>query len=309
MERDISLIIMAAGLGSRFGQGIKQLTSFGPCGEIIMDYSVHDALDAGFNHIVFVIRRDLEQDFKEIIGSRIEKHAKVSYAFQEKDDLPDGYTVPSGRTKPWGTGQAVLACRDIVRGPFAVINADDYYGKEAFVRIRDFLVSSDTGPQDSVMKVGMAGFELMHTLSEHGGVTRGICNVSSGRLTGIRETRNICLKDGKAVCYGADGTETILDQNALVSMNFWGFQPEMMQVLEERFSRFLGSLTGQTELSAEFLLPEIVDSLLREGSAAVTVCPSSDRWFGVTFQEDIPIVRQQFAKLTERGIYTCPLWK
>ena len=309
MERELSLIIMAAGLGSRFGQGIKQLTSFGPCGEIIMDYSIHDALEAGFNHIVFVLRRDLEKDFKEIIGERIEKHVRVSYAFQEKEDLPQPFALPPGRTKPWGTGQAVLVCRSLIHGPFAVINADDYYGKEAFVRMHDFLLDAREIPGDHKMPVGMAGFVMKHTLSEHGGVTRGICSISSGHLTGITETKNIFLKNGKAVAAGTDGAETVLDPDAVVSMNFWGFLPEMMEVLEKRFERFLGSLEENTKLTKEFLLPEIVDDLLQEGAAGVTVCPSRDRWFGVTYQEDIPLVREAFAKLAEQGAYPSPLWK
>ncbi|MBO5666190.1 MAG: nucleotidyltransferase, partial [Firmicutes bacterium] len=253
MKKDITLVIMAAGIGSRYGGGIKQLASVGPSGEIIMDYSVYDALEAGFNKIVFVIRKDLEADFKEIIGNRMEKICHVEYAFQEKDDLPEGFTVPEGRTKPWGTGHAILAVRDLVKEPFAVINADDYYGKSAFRQVYDFL-AADHPAGDYCM----AGFVLKNTLSDNGTVTRGICQVDeNGYLAKVDETRNIRKTGDGAAAENSDGTIRTLDVEAHVSMNMWGLTPEFLDVLKEGFPKFLQE-HGQ-ELKTEYLLPEIVD--------------------------------------------------
>ncbi|MGN0163383.1 MAG: NDP-sugar synthase, partial [Candidatus Ornithomonoglobus sp.] len=231
-----ALVIMAAGIGSRFGGGIKQLAPVGPTGEIIMDYSVHDAIKAGFNKIVFIIRKDIEKDFREIIGNRIEKicdrlGVEVEYAFQAIDNLPQGQTVPEGRTKPWGTGQAVLAAKDVINEPFAVLNADDYYGKEAFVKIHDYLVNYTP---DKPMDFCMAGFILKNTLSENGGVTRGICKVDeNGNLTEVVETSDIVkTADGAAVNGAA------VDPDSHVSMNMWGLTPEFLDVLEEGFVDF-----------------------------------------------------------------------
>ena len=307
----VSLVIMAAGIGSRFGGGIKQLTEVGPGGEIIMDYSVHDALEAGFDQIVFVIRKDLEADFRKIIGDRIACFAPVRYAFQEMDDLPDGFSLPEGRKKPWGTGQAILACRNLIDGPFAVINADDYYGKDAFKKVYAFLsgqpgAKSDTQPY----RVCMAGFILGNTLSEHGGVTRGICRIDeSGQLIGIDETKNIMLaEDGRAVVRPDDGPERALDKENLVSMNFWGFPASFMDELAEGFPAFLASLSGEDALKKEYLLPIIVDGLLARGAAKVDVLPSGDRWFGVTYREDIPYVKAAFRELMQKGLYPEKLW-
>ena len=306
-----SLVIMAAGLGSRFGKGIKQLTSFGPHGEIIMDYSVFDAMEAGFDRIIFVLRKDLEKDFKEIIGDRISRKVEVGYAFQELTDLPEGFALPEGRKKPWGTGQAVLACRDLIREPFAVINADDYYGKEAFVRIHDHLVGEKPAKgTDSETLLCMAGFVLKNTLSEHGGVTRGICSVDEdGRLNSIAETKNIIKVPGGAAVLLPDGNRRSVDPESLVSMNFWGFPEEMIGTLEERFRQFLQGLTPKNCLTEEFLLPIIVNDMLQSGKAQVSVCPSSDRWFGVTYQEDIPLVKESFRKLIADSVYKENLWE
>ncbi len=302
--KSTTLVIMAAGIGSRFGQGIKQLTAFGPSGEIIMDYSIYDALEAGFDRVVFVIRKSMLEDFKAVIGDRIAKRVPVSYAFQEMENLPAGYTVPEGRTKPWGTGQAILACKDIVKEPFAVINADDYYGKDAFRKVHDYLVSVDT---ESAKKYRfcMAGFVLKNTLSENGGVTRGLCRLDeNGTLTQIHETRNIVKTADGAAVKQADGTLDKLDPETLVSMNFWGFTPDFIDELAGGFERFLESISGQeTETTAEYLLPTIVDGLLREDRVDLTVLQSNDRWFGVTYQEDVPYVKQAFAGLVERGVY------
>ena len=223
MRKNTTLVIMAAGIGNRFGEGIKQLTPFGPSGEIIMDYSIHDAIEAGFDQVVFVTRKEIYQDFKEIIGDRVAKIIPVSYAFQDMSDLPSGYTVPEGRKKPWGTGQAILACKDIVKNPFAVLNADDYYGKDAFHKVHEYLVNQEE-TTDGKYHFCMAGFVLKNTLSDHGGVTRGICRVSpSGELLSIRETHGIVKTAEGAAVSGADGSLAPLDAESLVSMNFWGF--------------------------------------------------------------------------------------
>ena len=219
-----ALVIMAAGIGSRFGGGIKQLAPVGPNGEIIMDYSIHDALEAGFNKVVFIIRRDLEKDFKEIIGNRIEKICEVEYAYQELSDLPEGFSVPEGRSKPWGTGQAILCSKNVVSEPFVIINADDYYGKEAFIKVHDYLVNAE---KSDVLNWCMAGFILKNTLSENGGVSRGVCVADGeGNLTDINETHNIVIKDGAAIDNG-DGTFTKIDENSHVSMNMWGVTPDI----------------------------------------------------------------------------------
>ena len=290
-----SLVIMAAGIGSRFGQGIKQMESVGPSGELIIDYSIHDAIEAGFDKIVFVIRHDLDADFRERIGNRTAEKIEVAYAYQELDDLPEGFSLPEGRTKPWGTGQCILACRDIVDEPFAVINADDYYGKEAFVLLHDFLAGGKATIENGVYHLAMAGFQLQNTLSDNGGVTRGICTVEEGRLMGIKETRNIIKTPGGAA---ADGQ--ILPLDALVSMNFWCFPAEFLTVLADGFPRFLSGLANPQK--DEYLLPTIVDGLLKQGTP-VTVLPTDASWFGVTYKEDKAAVVASFQKLYDAGAY------
>lgn len=302
-----ALVIMAAGIGSRFGGGIKQLTSFGPSGEIIMDYSIYDAIKAGFNKIVFVIRKDLEKDFREIIGNRIEKEIEVEYAFQELNDLPEGFTVPEGRRKPWGTGQAILACRNLVKEPFAVINADDYYGKDAFVLVHDYLVKQEK-QTDGVFQVCMAGFILKNTLSDHGGVTRGICRLDeNGELNGVDETRNIIKVPGGAAVLQEDGTQVSISPEDLVSMNMWGFTPDFIQELETGFEKFLSGLDPE-DIKAEYLLPSIIDQMLKKKQAQITVLKTSDKWFGVTYKEDVPTVIADFKRLLEEGVYPAKLW-
>ncbi|MBQ8590163.1 MAG: nucleotidyltransferase [Firmicutes bacterium] len=294
-----SLLIMAAGIGSRYGAGIKQLATVDSANHIIMDYSIHDAIKAGFNKIVFIIRKDIEAEFKEVIGDRIEEVCRangveVAYAFQSLDELPEGKRLPEGRTKPWGTGQAVLAARGLVNGPFAVINADDYYGKEAFEQIHRFLVSG-IGPD----RFCMAGFVLKNTLSEHGGVTRGICQVDGdGYLTDVVETKNIVkTEDGAAV----DGQA--LDVESYVSMNMWGLAPEFMQTLEDGFVEFFENAAKADPLKAEYLLPIYIGQLLRQGRISVKVLETGDKWFGVTYQEDRNLVVESFRKLIEQGEY------
>lgn len=302
-----ALVIMAAGIGSRFGGGIKQLTSFGPSGEIIMDYSIYDAIKAGFNKVVFVIRKDLEKDFREIIGNRIEKEIEVEYAFQELNDLPEGFTVPEGRRKPWGTGQAILACRNLVKEPFAVINADDYYGKDAFVLVHDYLANQEK-QTDGVFPVCMAGFILKNTLSDHGGVTRGICRLDeNGELNGVDETRNIIKVPGGAAVLQEDGTQVSISPENLVSMNMWGFTPDFIQELETGFEKFLTGLNPE-DIKAEYLLPSIIDQMLKKKQVQITVLKTSDKWFGVTYKEDVPTVIADFKRLLEEGVYPAKLW-
>ena len=294
-----ALVIMAAGIGSRFGKGIKQLEPVGPNGEIIMDYSIHDALEAGFNKVVFIIRKDLEKDFKEVIGNRISKITEVEYAFQELDDLPAGFAKPEGRTKPWGTGQAVLACKGLVKEPFAVINADDYYGKDPFVKLHDYLVQEHD--VDEVMPISMAGFVLGNTLSDNGGVTRGVCVVDeNGNLTGVNETKNIVKTAEGAGVEKEDGTVDPIDKNSLVSMNMWGLQPEFIDLLEKGFVEFL-SAQKEGDVKGEYLLPIYIDELLHAGKAEVKVLPTDAEWFGVTYQEDKASVTEAFRKLIADG--------
>lgn len=299
--KETTLVIMAAGIGSRFGGGIKQLAPVGPNGEIIMDYSIYDALEAGFNHIVFIIRKDLERDFKEVIGSRIEKAASVSYAYQELDKLPADFQKPEGRKKPWGTGHAILCCKDVVRTPFAVINADDYYGKEGFKKIHDYLVENT--PEDGPARFCMAGFILGNTLSENGSVTRGVCQVDeAGNLASVRETSNIVKTADGAAIAEADGRMVPIDANSHVSMNMWGFTPAILDTLEEGFASFLSSLEPE-DVKSEYLLPTVVDQMIHDGAAQVKVLESHDKWFGVTYKEDKEFVVHSIRNLVETGVY------
>ena len=300
-----ALVIMAAGIGSRFGKGIKQLAPVGPEGEIIMDYSIHDALEAGFNKVVFIIRRDLEEEFRKVIGERIEKITEVEYVFQELDDLPEGFTKPADRTKPWGTGQAVLAAKKVLDEPFIVINADDYYGKEAYVKVHDYLIQEQ--PEDGKLHICMAGFILGNTLSDNGSVTRGICNIENGQLTGVTETHDI-FKTADGAESRTDGNIHKLDVKDLVSMNMWGLTPDFMDILEKGFAEFLGSL-AEDDIKKEYLLPELVDHLIRNGSAVVDILETGDTWFGVTYQEDRDAVMDAFKKLTEAGVYPKGLYR
>lgn len=300
-----SLVIMAAGIGSRFGGGIKQLEPVGMNGEIIMDYSIHDAIEAGFEKIVFIIRKDIEAAFRETIGNRIEVVCKnlnveVAYAYQELNALPEGVTCPLERTKPWGTGQAILACKTVVHEPFAVINADDYYGKEAFTKLHDFLL---TYTPEKANKFCMAGFILKNTLSENGAVTRGICETNNEQyLTSVHETSNI-IKTENGAAVNLDGTLTSIDANSHVSMNMWGLTPEFIQILEEGFIEFFKHTEEKDILKAEYLLPIYIDTLLQKGKVSVKVLESHDKWFGVTYKEDKEVVVESFKQLIKNGVY------
>lgn len=296
----VTLVVMAAGIGSRFGGGIKQLEAVGPNGEIIMDYSIHDALEAGFNKVVFVIRKDLEKDFKEIIGRRMEKLVEVEYAYQELNDIPERFLKKTeGRKKPWGTGQAILCCKDVVDEPFLVINADDYYGKEAYREAYAYLTGRK---DDNAYEACMVGFVLKNTLSDNGGVTRGVCKVDEHRmLSEIVETSNIVKTAEGAAVQTEDGAVPI-DVESEVSMNMWGLSLAFFDVLEKGFDVFLEKLDPEN-LKGEYLLPIIIGDLLKEGRMKVEVRKSHDEWFGVTYKEDKPDVVASIQKLIKDGVY------
>ena len=302
-QQKTTLLIMAAGIGSRFGGGFKQLAPVDEAGHIIMDYSIHDAIEVGFNKIIFIIRKDIEADFKEVIGTRIEKicqahNIEVCYAFQSLFDLPEGCHLPEDRQKPWGSGQAVLAAKQWIHEPFAVINADDYYGKQAFRLVHEYLISeADTN------KYCMAGFILKNTLSDNGGVTRGICKMDSdGYLTDVVETHNI-VKVTENFSVQAKVDDTPIDIESCVSMNMWGLTPQYLDVLECGFREFFATSVPQNPLKAEYLLPIHIGQLVREGIASVKVLKTHDQWFGVTYKEDQPLVVQNIRQLIEDGVY------
>ena len=303
---DITLIIMAAGIGSRFGTGIKQLAKMAPNGEIIMDFSIYDAKEAGFTKVVFVIRRAIEAEFKEVIGNRLSKVMPVEYVYQELEDLPEGYQVPEGRVKPWGTGQAILACKDVVKEPFVIINADDYYGKEAFVKLHDFLVSGNAD-KDKI-NLAMAGFSLKNTLSENGTVTRGICVADKdGYLEKVIETTGIQIVDGKIQCDNEEISRWVT-LDTMVSMNMWAGYPDFLQYIDEGFSGFLDKLNDNPQ-KKEYLLPNIVAELLEKRVASVKVLGTSDRWIGITYKEDIEPAQKGFSLMIENDLYPANLWK
>ena len=297
---NVTLVILAAGIGTRYGSGVKQLAAVGPGGELIIDYSIYDALEAGFNKVIFIIRRDIYEDFRTAIGHRMEKqfqkrNVKWEYVFQELVHPPEG------RTKPWGTGQAILSCKEVLHEPFAVINADDYYGKDAYRQAYQFL----TAPKvDRSGRYGMVGYLLGNTLSDSGGVTRGICCLdSNGELSGIAETKNI-VKTGDVA--SVKGGKT-LPLDSRVSMNFWLFPPSFLERLETGFARFCAEL--KEPLDEEYLLPTIVDSHLHEGSCSVEVLISRDKWFGITYADDKPAVMDAFRDLHKAGRYSVSLWE
>ncbi len=300
----VSLVIMAAGIGSRFRGGVKQLEPVGQNGELIIDFSIHDAIEAGFNKIVFIIRKDIENDFKEVIGDRIEEicnklNVEIAYVYQDINNIPKGFSVPAERKKPWGTGQAVLACDKVVNEPFAVINADDYYGKEAFKKVYDYLVNEAENN-----KFCMAGFVLKNTLSENGGVTRGICNVDENDyLSNIVETKNVVKTENGVLANGAE-----IDENSYVSMNMWGLTPEFIQSLDKGFVEFFENDVKKDPLGCEYLLPIYIGELLKNNSLSVKVLKTNDKWFGVTYKEDKESVVENFKELLDKGVYNSKLF-
>ena len=294
-----TLLIMAAGIGSRFGGGIKQLEPVDSNGHIIMDYSIHDAMEAGFNHVVFIIRKDIENEFKEVIGDRIETICKnygvtVDYAFQDIHDIPG--ELPEGRTKPWGTGQAVLAAKKVLKTSFVVINADDYYGKEGFKAVHEYLVN---GGQSC-----MAGFVLKNTLSDNGGVTRGICKMDEeSNLTEVVETKNIV----KTVS-GAEANGIRIDIDSLVSMNMWGVTPDLLKTLEMGYQEFFEKEVPENPLKCEYLIPSFIGELLEQGKIAVKVLRTNDTWYGMTYKEDVVAVKESFKEMLNKGLYQADLF-
>ena len=299
------LVVMAAGMGSRYG-GLKQMDPVGSHGEVIMDYSLYDARRAGFEKVIFIIKHSIEDAFKEAIGDHVSKYMEVAYAYQDLDDLPEGYSVPEGREKPWGTCHAILAARDLIDAPFAVINADDYYGKEAYVKVHDYLVQEQ--PEDGIHHICMAGFRLGNTLSDNGSVTRGVCHIEDGALVGVTETHNIFKTADGAEARDDNGNVEKLDIRSLVSMNMWGLTPAFMDTLEKGFVDFLQNVE-EGDIKKEYLLPEMIDRLIKDGKAKVDVLETKDTWFGVTYQEDKAAVTAAFKKLVEDGVYPAQLYK
>ena len=301
--KDCTLVIMAAGMGSRFGGGIKQLAPVGPNNEIIMDYSIYDAVKAGFNKVVFIIRKDIEEAFAEMIGNRISKYVNVSYVYQETYDVPEKFKNTE-RTKPWGTGHAILCCKGVVNEPFVIINADDYYGFEGFKILYDYLTSEHKSDK---LDLSMAAFILKNTLSDNGTVTRGICVADeNNKVTDIEETFNIIREaDGRVMADDGDGRKEV-SEDSHVSMNMWGCPPEFLDTLDSEFNAFLQE--NSKDLKAEFLLPTIIDKLIKNGEAECTLLESRDRWFGVTYAEDKATVCESIAKLISDGVYPAKLW-
>lgn len=297
-----ALVIMAAGMGSRYG-GLKQLDPVDPEGHIIMDFSIYDAMQAGFEEVIFIIKRETEKEFREKIGDRIARHVKVHYVFQGISDLPEGFSAPEGRVKPWGTGHAVLSCIYQTEAPIAVINADDYYGKQAFSMIYQYLTTHQD--DDGTYRYMMVGYELEKTLTENGSVSRGICSMDeNGFLTGIRERTHIEKRGNGAVYLEEDGkTYTELSPETTVSMNMWGFSNSILDELQARFPVFLEKRLASDPLKCEYFLPSVIEELLEERKATVQVCKSPDQWYGVTYREDKPVVVEAVRRMKQEGLY------
>ena len=301
------LVVMAAGMGSRYG-GLKQIDPVGNHGQIIIDYSIFDARRAGFETVVFIIKHEIEDAFKEAIGNRLSKIMDVRYAYQNLEDLPAGYTVPEGRTKPWGTSHAILAARDVIDAPFAVINADDYYGPEAFREIYNYLSTHEDGEKYSY---AMVGYLLKNTVTENGSVARGVCvENSDGTLASVTERTKIETYEGGIHFTEDDGaTWTDVSADSIVSMNLWGFTESFVKETQARFSKFLDEALVKNPLKGEYFLPSVVSQLIEEGKADVRVLRSTDKWYGVTYKEDKPVVVKAIAEKTAAGLYPENLWE
>lgn len=307
MKKEPILVIMAAGMGSRFG-GLKQIEPVSDKGEIILDFSLYDAFMAGFKKAIFVIKRENEEDFRKIIDDRAGKYMEIAYAFQEIEDIPQGYAVPEGRVKPWGTAHAVMAARHLADGPIAVINADDYYGPGAFQAIYDFLENAKDGEKYNYC---MVGYDIENTLTENGFVSRGVCRISrEGMLEEITERTKIQWQ-GEEIVFTEDEGNTwqTLSRGTTVSMNFWGFTPSMMKEMEEGFPEALDKILKENPMKGEYFLPGVVDRLLHEGKAEVKVLKSKDRWYGVTYKEDKESVVSALQSMKDKGEYPDKLWK
>ncbi|MGL5676934.1 MAG: nucleotidyltransferase family protein [Cellulosilyticaceae bacterium] len=304
MKKKPVLVIMAAGMGSRYG-GLKQIDAIGSYGEVIMDFSIYDALKAGFEKIVVIIKKQDEEAFKECVGNRIEKVVETVYAYQDINDVPAGCTLPDGREKPWGTGQAILACKDVVDENFAVINADDYYGPEAFQKMYSLLEKLE---DDTKHRYGMVGYTLKNTLTEHGHVARGVCEAEKGVLKTICERTHIGYHEGQAQFLEGD-VWTPVSEESIVSMNLWGFTPSIFAALEKDYKAFFENAVPKNPLKSEFFLPSVVDTLIQAEEASVEVLHSKDRWYGVTYKEDKPVVVAAIQALQEQGVYPKNLWE
>ncbi len=306
MDKKPVLVIMAAGMGSRYG-GLKQIDGMGPNGEIIIDYSLYDAKRAGFEKVICIIKHEIEEDFKAIMNRGAAKHLDIEYAYQRLDDLPEGYEVPKGREKPWGTSHAIRAARDLVDSPFAVINADDYYGTEVYKTMYDYLSKAED--KDGVYDFSMMGYKLENTLTEAGTVARGVCVDKDGYLTEIEERLKIGWKDGKIAYTEDDGeTWTEVPMGTTVSMNFFGFTPALMKELDDRFPAFLDKALKENPLKGEYLIPRTVGDLVSEGKATVRILPSEDKWFGVTYHEDKEAFVKAINEKIKEGVYPENLW-
>ena len=301
------LVIMAAGMGSRYG-GLKQIDPVDDQGHIIMDFSIYDAKKAGFEKVVFIIKKENEADFKEAVGDRMSQIMDVEYVYQDLANIPEGFSVPDGRTKPWGTGHAVLSCMDVVDGPFAVINADDYYGQDAFQLIYDYLASHE---DDDKFRYTMVGYLLKNTVTENGHVARGLCETNAeGELTSITERTRIEKRDNGIAFSEDDGeTWTFVDEDTLVSMNMWGFSRSILDELKVEFPAFLEKGIKENPMKCEYFLPTVVSNLLGAGRATVAVLESKDKWYGVTYKEDKPVVMEAIRNLKAKGIYPEKLWE
>jgi len=300
-----TLLVLAAGLGTRFKGGIKQLTPVGTSGELLMEFSVADAVRAGFDKVIFIIRRDIREQFDELIGNKLRKYVEVCCCYQDMDDLPNGLSVPEGRTKPWGTVHAVLAARKLVDEPFLIINADDYYGKDSYKNMYDFL----TNPKREKNCHCMSGFILGNTLSATGTVTRGICTADENdMLVSVAETYTLSRRENGNVEGTRGGNPITVSADSIASMNMWGCGQEIIPQLESCFGEFLGGIKGN-ELKAELALPTAFDKLIKSGEIAVKVIPTHDKWYGMTHAEDMPEITEAFADMTRKGIYSVPLFK
>lgn len=302
-----TLVVLAAGIGSRYGQGIKQLAKMDDNGYTIIDYSIYDAIKAGFNKVVFIIRKDIEEDFKEIIGNRIEKIVEVEYAYQDMD-LPKGFESPKDRKKPWGTVDALLSTKNIVKEPFLIINADDYYGKGVFDSLHEFLVTSDKKIDDK-LQIAMAGYKLKNTLSDKGAVTRGVSiGNEENKLVDIIETHEIKLeKDGK-ISSKENLDSDILNLETTVSMNLWASFPEFIDMSEDYFIKYLEKNKENLD-SCEYVLPEMIGELIKENKADVTILPTNDKWIGITYKEDLVPAQKSFQKMFDEGLYPDNIWE
>ena len=302
------LVVMAAGMGSRYG-GLKQIDPVDKEGHIIMDFYIFDAVKAGFEKVVFIIKKENEQDFRAAIGDRLSEKIKVSYVFQELTNLPEGYVVPEGRVKPWGTGHAIMSCMGEIDGPFVVINADDFYGSHAFQVAYDYLTTHQD--EEGIYRYMMVGYRLENTLTDNGHVARGVCEMDAqGYLADIHERTHI-EKRGNGAAYTEDEGKTWIpiSGDATVSMNMWGFSESILGELQSRFSAFLEENLEKNPLKCEYFLPFVVDELLKEGRATVAVEKSQDKWFGVTYKEDKPMVMAAIQNLKDQGVYPAHLWK